>query len=180
MKTSLNVITIRLLMLAPVSLVSASCDLEEEKVEETPEDVLWRYKTAFLEEAARRGFDLQSELEALEFAFEERLIFDDEEFCGYVPVAASSAYTNRVLFATNQDCWTGQSEGDQEALVFHELGHALLDRGHRNDTLPHGSWTSLMVTKNTGSFYSGRIADRRTYYLDELFDASTPAPDWSK
>lgn len=169
------------LSLCVLSLLTlASCDLFEKERSEEPADALARYQAAFLEEAAARGFDFKDELNNLQFRFEDRLLFDGEEFCGYVPVATSGAYTNEVLFATNENCWTGRPEAAQEALVFHELGHAILDRFHRNDKFPNGAWVSIMATKSASTFYVGNIADRRKYYLDELFDPSTPPPDWGQ
>ncbi len=63
--------------------------------------------------------------------------------------------------------------------MFHELGHMVLDRFHRDDRLPNNSYASLMVSRGTAGFYVGNAANRRTYYLDELFDEETPVPGWA-
>ncbi len=80
----------------------------------------------------------------------------------------------------------------REELVFHELGHCLLGRtAHRTSRLPNGEYASVMNGKESG-LYSSCVYDigganngcddryKRTYYLDELFDENTPAPDWAK
>jgi hypothetical protein len=74
-----------------------------------------------------------------------------------------------------------------ETLVFHELG-IVYGRAHNTDTLPNGDPKSIMVP-NKISLYSVYIpignqpcdnGFKRPYYLDELFNPQTAAPDWSK
>src|ERR1035437_9451238 len=70
----------------------------------------------------------------------------------------------------------------KEDLIFHELGHGLLKRDHLNLTLENGDWKSIMCggdkvgTRSWNINYKGI---RRNYYIDELFDENTPAPDFS-
>lgn len=68
----------------------------------------------------------------------------------------------------------------REALVFHELGHIYLDRlAHRDDNMPNGDRASIMHTQ-CGQFFGGHLTQfKRTYYLDELFDETTPFPKWA-
>ena len=67
----------------------------------------------------------------------------------------------------------------KEDLIFHELGHGLLGREHLNFTLKNGDWKSIMCggTKvDNRSWNINYWGMRRKYYLDELFNESTPAP----
>lgn len=64
-----------------------------------------------------------------------------------------------------------------EAIVFHELGHAILKRPHVDDLLPNGEAKSLMNSLNYD--YSGLSIYKRQYYIDELFNPLTPTPDWA-
>jgi hypothetical protein len=67
----------------------------------------------------------------------------------------------------------------KEDLIFHELGHGLLKRDHLNSTLENGDWKSIMCggTKvNNRSWNINYRGIRRNYYIDELFNESTPAP----
>lgn len=68
--------------------------------------------------------------------------------------------------------WKDMSDGSKEALVLHELGHCLLNRGHRTDKFPAddpdmpGAQKSLMYPYATSGY---RYESHKTYYLDELF-----------
>jgi hypothetical protein len=70
----------------------------------------------------------------------------------------------------------------KEELIFHELGHGLLGRKHLNETLENGDWKSIMCG---GEKVNGRPWNinykgmRRDYYIDELFNQSTPAPEFA-
>lgn len=70
----------------------------------------------------------------------------------------------------------------KENLLFHELGHGILDRRHINTTLPNGDWKSIMCGGDKVDNRSWNInyrAERRQYYIDELFDESTPMPSFA-
>ncbi len=81
--------------------------------------------------------------------------------------------------------WTdAKNEQDKEYIIFHELGHGFLNREHRDDLLKYGDWASIMrggddkpdSRKSWNINYRGF---RRDYYVDELFDPNTPAPNWA-
>ncbi len=63
--------------------------------------------------------------------------------------------------------WRSASGADQESLMYHELGHCLLDRGHNdNHNGPYGLPSSIM--RRTG--LQGDVYETyRDYYLKELF-----------
>jgi hypothetical protein len=70
----------------------------------------------------------------------------------------------------------------KEDLIFHELGHALLGRDHLNATLENDDWKSIMcggIKVNNRSWNINYRGERRNYYVDELFNKLTPAPDFS-
>ena len=70
----------------------------------------------------------------------------------------------------------------KEDLIFHELGHGLLNRAHINTTLANGDWKSMMCggdKVNNRSWNINYHGERRKYYVDELFNESTPAPDFA-
>ena len=67
----------------------------------------------------------------------------------------------------------------KEDLVFHELGHALLNRSHLNSTLANDDWKSIMCggdKVNNRPWNIDYKGERRKYYLDELFDINTVEP----
>lgn len=57
-------------------------------------------------------------------------------------------------------------------LVFHELGHCILGRGHRSDVAVGGKPASIM---NPFWLQSKWFTPNQDYYLDELFQDSTAA-----
>ncbi len=78
---------------------------------------------------------------------------------------------------------------DKEALIYHELGHCLLGRPHLDFKFPNGDPVSIMVSNSIHlyspcSYAIGDVNEcnqthKRPYYINELFNPSTPAPDWS-
>lgn len=100
-----------------------------------------------------------------------------------------------IRIEINKTSWQSYSEIIneelyKEELIFHELGHGILDREHKNSLFPNGDWCSMM----RGSYTNGVNAElpdsrlswntnyhgfRRDYYLDELFDSNTGTPEWA-
>ena len=103
--------------------------------------------------------------------------------------ALESGKTPRITLSTDADCWRNANENERECLVFHELGHCLLNRSHRTDRFPNNAYVSLMNPNDVGVYATCRypigndVCDkrpRRDYYLDELVAPATPAPIWGK
>ncbi|MBD2699134.1 hypothetical protein IC229_00680 [Spirosoma sp. BT702] len=97
--------------------------------------------------------------------------------------------TPRIVLNIDDFCWQKASQQERECLIFHELGHCLLNRAHKTDKFPNGAFISLMNPDNVTVYATCRypIGDdecdkrpRRSYYIDELFDSSTPTPTWGK
>lgn len=95
--------------------------------------------------------------------------------------------TPRIILSQNSFCWEQASTNERECLVLHELGHCLLKRAHLTTRFPTGMYSSLMNPDDTGIYATCRYPinndacdkrPRRDYYVDELFDPSTPAPAW--
>ncbi|MFD2935864.1 hypothetical protein [Spirosoma flavum] len=110
-----------------------------------------------------------------------------EDVCGQCLL--QSGKTPHITLSTDSFCWQQASQYERECLVFHELGHCLLGRTHKTDKFPNGAFVSLMNPDNVSVYATcrypigGDVCDKRTrrdYYIDELFVASTPTPDWGK
>ena len=95
--------------------------------------------------------------------------------------------TPRVTLVADAYCWQKASDNERECLVFHELGHCLLQRGHRLTRFANGAYASLMNPDNRAVYATCAYPigddvcdkrDRRTYYLDELIDSTTATPAW--
>lgn len=132
----------------------------------------------FMQEARDRGTEeALFNPDQLVVTTQEVVTVDGTELCGYG--GARENGTPEIFIAVNDGCWD-VSDWDREILVFHELGHALLGRGHTDRTLPNGLRGSIMVEGRIFGLYSAARADWREYYVDELFDSETEDPAWAQ
>ena len=90
---------------------------------------------------------------------------------------------DRIELDTTQYWWIGVRSSvkvaySREKVIFHELGHCLLKRGHRFDTFRFGDQIPKSIMGVTIIPTYEMNFHHRTYYLDELFDPTTPDPCW--
>lgn len=162
-----------------LSFLFFSC--EEEPIKPANNAELTAIIQKFVAEGAQRGINFNTE-------FLEAFILDEFSlpvgaggFCGYGWWSYPEKSNPRIEILDTGPCWTERSEIEKENLVFHELGHALLQRNHINGTLPNGiSPKSIMCGDGTCSNYHTFYANGplRAYYLDELFDDETVFPNF--
>ncbi|GAB4424387.1 MAG: hypothetical protein OHK0039_41560 [Bacteroidia bacterium] len=164
------------LTLALLVLFWTSCRKEEvpPQVYEVP-DLVEEYVVRFEQEAASRGLDLT--IDNLRVSFASDLQGGDA--AGLCTFANQDNPTPHVQLDTTSFNWRNNLN-HREILVFHELGHCILNRLHRDDDLPNSNIASIM--RSTGEqVYGGSLnAFKRDYYLDELFDTGTPVPTWAR
>ncbi len=145
-----------------------------------------KYVQSFVEEGQKRGVTIKLENLIIEFRSTGAGSGDE---CGSCTRAVNNGQ-RKITLVESSLCWGSSIEQNREALVFHELGHCLLGRDHRDDLLSGGAPVSIMNSRAVG-FYEACAYPignedecdkryRRAYYLDELFNAKTPAPDWGK
>jgi hypothetical protein len=107
-------------------------------------------------------------------------------FCANSNVVSATNDVQKIILVNPQVCW--QNDTQLETLIFHELGHCILGRQHDTSRMPKGDAKTIMfpddITLYSPCVYNlGNPCDliyRRPYYVDELFYASTPVPDWAK
>ena len=107
-------------------------------------------------------------------------------FCANSNVVSSKNDVQKIITVNPSKCWLNGAQ--METLIFHELGHCILGRQHDTSLMPKGDPKSIMIPDDLTIYspcvYSlGGPCDlsyRRTYYIDELFNPSTPVPDWAK
>lgn len=152
--------------------------LQQNAFQSSPEEIdeaLLPHAEQFVAEATKRGVDI--DLDDLTLVFNDAMIeVDSQSFCGYTHTLGTDA---PPFVEISRPCWEAYSGQQREILVFHELGHALLQQRHRNDRLPSGSLASLMNSLNTFSVYDKFTLPKREYYLDELFLEEATLPDWA-
>jgi hypothetical protein len=74
--------------------------------------------------------------------------------------------TKRVV--VDQSFWNSASSLQREMVVFHELGHCVLNRAHLDDARTDGSCVSMMQS-GLGLCKMSYTNANRSAYLDELF-----------
>ena len=101
--------------------------------------------------------------------------------------AGLTHYEDPIRVEIDESYWndiskTAGADLMKENLIFHELGHGLLKRSHLNSTLENGDWKSIMCggdKVNDRPWNINYRGIRRDYYISELFNESTIAPDFS-
>jgi hypothetical protein len=160
----------RILFFLLIATLSCQKQTLEPTVYQIDKD-LQPYVTSFAEEAKKRGIEITS-----------------ENLCGKCTKQPSEGQRT-IKIKKDFLCWKGVPNQNKEALVFHELGHCLLGRVHRDDLLPNKADASLMNSNSYGPYQPCIYAidgndcnrtPRRTYYVDELFNEKTSIPDWAK
>lgn len=91
--------------------------------------------------------------------------------------AVGIAYSNNQIFI-DRDYWHQIDLKLKERLVFHELGHSILKRKHKNQQTEGGECESFMRSKPSDCNQNIYSDLWREYYFDELFDESISLPFW--
>lgn len=68
----------------------------------------------------------------------------------------------------DQSFWDRAPNLTREMVIFHELGHCLLGRSHREDTFGNGICKSIMRS-GLGSCRDAYSPENRAYFIEELF-----------
>jgi hypothetical protein len=108
-----------------------------------------KYVDKFFEEANSRGIIIAKENLIVKAA---KTTSNFSDICGKCTPSNKNSESQRTIEinSTNSPCWKTISDNDKEVLVFHELGHCLLNRiAHKNETFAGGSPKSIMVANNT-------------------------------
>lgn len=140
-----------------ISLVF-SCSNEKEQI--IPIEFS-RYVDMFFEEGNQRGLNVNLSDIDLELRFGTQS----------GTIAATCSQRDNVIMI-DEAKWNEMSEEKKTWLIFHELGHCVLDREHRNDRTNNDDCISIMRGAEdnfdcSANLYSSKWWD---YYLDELFD----------
>lgn len=125
------------------------------------EPALWSYFEKFEIEAAERGVSIDLAAEGITGGIERIHAHGTVGLCNH-----RLDQPNHVIIDVN--FWASASESAKEMIVFHELGHCYLGRGHKDQKNEDGTCASIMRSGNSGciDFYSN---SNRGTYLDELY-----------
>lgn len=128
----------------------------------------------FIEEAQQRGINLV--IDDLVVEFDSNLEVDGNQAAGICRRSRNKPPT--ILLDTTTVNWSSNLSA-REQLVFHELGHCVLDLSHVSDRLTDGNYVTLMRPTGEQLYGAELSAFKREYYLDRLFDGNATAPSWS-
>lgn len=128
----------------------------ERDIEDMPA-VFQPYVRQFLADAESYGHKIK--LKRLRIEFSEDVLYSDGIRCNGV------YYHNghKILIWKNGNYW----QKSPKALLYHELGHALLDRDHRDEVDKHHQPKSIMYRTGISDY---GLENRTEYYLSELFN----------
>lgn len=142
------------------SLTQLAPEIIEKTYDNVPES-LWDYFERFEDEAAARG--LLINLNQQNITAEIMEITED----GVAGTCSFGSHTPRHI-VIDQTFWNNVSDLSKEFVVFHELGHCSLLRGHREDAHADGTCVSLMRSGLEDCRDNYRLTTRESY-IDELF-----------
>jgi len=139
-----------------ILLLFISCLKDELTVINIPERIITHYEM-FLYEAELRGVYLSDISLTI---IETKKPFESGS------MAQSFKNEGHITIDTTQ--FNKYPDLTREFIIFHELGHYLLNRPHTYDQLEDFSPASIMYW-NDWAYYKGTREELREYYLDELF-----------
>ena len=119
------------------------------------------YFRTFQEEARQHGLIVDYKSANLT----AELIQIDE---GSVAGTCSTNGLNLRHITIDQSFWNKASPLLKEMVIFHELGHCILGRGHSEGRLENGACRSIMRS-GLGSCIDAYNGSSRDYYVEELF-----------
>ncbi len=128
----------------------------------------------FIQEGEKRGLDLNI----------DNLIVTFEGDLQNGSAAGTCTFANgnnppHIRIDTNSANWSNNA-WSREILMYHELGHCILDRRqHRDDRLPNENYSSIMRSDGAQVYGGSLSLFKRDYYLDELYNPGELSPDWS-
>lgn len=130
------------------------------------DEVLWAYWASFEEEAALRGKTVDLKLSGIEGDIEA---LPEEGVAGQ----CSYGYVAGKRIVIDREFWDRANTNWRELVVFHELGHCYLERGHREEAFDNGLCKSIMRS-GTEDCRDAYGPQNREYYLNELFEDGHP------
>lgn len=140
-----------------ISLLSCSKENNDTRIDAG----LQEYYDSFVAEAESRNIILPDSILNIKLIFTDISNSNILGQCNYNMDAPDVVQIDRFH-------WRTFDNETKEFVVFHELGHCVLDRGHTDTVDSRGDCTSLMHSSVglCGFEFSG---EKRTKYIDELF-----------
>ena len=150
-----------LIFVGLLSWVLIGCE-QDEPLESSPVDnQLQRFVSTFESEAAARGIFIDVDDLGVRVEFAD---IDETNVLGVCYYHSHAPGRIEI----DRSSWNRLSTLYREFVVFHELGHCILGRGHTEAQYGNGACFSIMAS-GTGSCRSSYSNQTRASYIDELF-----------
>lgn len=139
-------------------LVTSACSVEEEIEQELQ---LMKLVDKFGKEGAKRGHVMSHAISAINIEFGN---IAGDNLLGECRRQGSGRH--KVII--DRTFWNKSNPLERECIVFHELGHCVLNREHLDDRDDNGECLSIMQSGQNLCIKSYTFEKRR-HFLDELF-----------
>ena len=146
-------------------LTLAACVKEEDDLtvqELNVDGQLLPYFERFVEEATARGVVVDFEQTPVEGSI---AAISEDRVAGQCQTNEAQGIRRLII---DRQYWINLSELEKEFLIFHELGHCYLERGHLDTRNSNGSCVSMMQS-GLGNCRMNYTQSNRDAYIDELF-----------
>lgn len=160
--TNINIIkALAFVLLIVLTSCGKNIDLEVSKEYQGVAPQLWTYFAKFEKEAASRGVDVDLTAAGITGFIEK------------IHAKGTVGLCNHRLDQPNQviidlEFWNTASENSKELIIFHELGHCYLERGHKDEAKNDGTCSSIMRS-GKGSCIDFYNNSNKKGYLNELY-----------
>ena len=157
--------------LAFLTLILSTFFSYSQKNENSIDPLFSEFLESFILEGRKYGIDLQKKASSVRINFGE---------LGKNKAGSCKKYSGYSQVTIYKSIWEKMDSLQKQVLIFHELGHCLLGRKHRNDRLPRGECASLLVeSQNQNSCFCNFYSQEwKEYYLRELFTRKVDLPQW--
>jgi len=136
--------------------------IEPEPLYENVDEALWPFFKRFEAEGKARGLAIDIDARGITGIIEE--LHEDR-----VAGQCSYSYSSPRKITIDQEFWERSNNAYREMIIFHELGHCYLNRGHKEEAFANGRCVSIMRSGN-GACFDFYNSTTREDYIDELFE----------
>ena len=143
-----------------LGLIIVSCTEDTPTLEDRVSGEILPYFERFATEGSARGM----EIDWLNEEISASLVDIEEDAVGQCLTYRNGSRQINV----DEEYWMKSTDLEKEFLIFHELGHCLLERSHLDSRSSDGNCTSIM-SSGEGLCRKNYNVFTRAEYLDELF-----------
>ena len=154
------------ILICGIIIIFVITGCNKEKHQDIPESVI-QYVNLFFCQAQKHGLDINLE------DFDLTIIF------GNIDVEASCQIRKNTIILDSVH-WNNSNELEREFVIFHELGHCILERGHYSDKFQNGECKSIMRCGILCDDCSTNFISKswQEYYISELFTENDDLLKW--